>query len=109
MKARKKTWTVIALRENGQIWSCPQKAHDQHEAMRLSAVEMASEPDMEIVCAIAGDHEVFCPCEDSGKSAWVADLLPDKCTQCGADMADNVVGCPDGSEICRDCFNAGAH
>ncbi|WP_103738898.1 hypothetical protein [Diaphorobacter sp. LR2014-1] len=30
------------------------------------------------------------------------------CVECGATDAD-MVGCPDGAEICRDCFGAGRH
>jgi hypothetical protein len=32
----------------------------------------------------------------------------DECDDCGA-MVPEIVGCPDGAEICRPCFNAGAH
>jgi len=30
------------------------------------------------------------------------------CDECGERVSE-VVGCPDGAEVCRDCFNAGAH
>lgn len=30
------------------------------------------------------------------------------CDNCGADVAE-IIGCPDGAEICPDCFEAGAH
>ena len=32
----------------------------------------------------------------------------EKCPDCGAFVTE-VVGCPDGAEVCRDCFNAGRH
>ncbi len=32
----------------------------------------------------------------------------DKCDACGQPVS-NVVGCPDGSEICQACFDAGQH
>lgn len=30
------------------------------------------------------------------------------CDDCG-DAVKTLIGCPDGAEICRPCFNAGAH
>lgn len=30
------------------------------------------------------------------------------CSECGAE-AEHVIGCPDGAEICQDCFDAGGH
>lgn len=30
------------------------------------------------------------------------------CDDCGA-VADEIIGCPDGAEICQDCFDAGRH
>ena len=33
-----------------------------------------------------------------------------ECEDCGVNLtADSTVGCPDGSEICRACFDAGGH
>jgi hypothetical protein len=32
----------------------------------------------------------------------------DKCDDCG-EMAPYVIGCPDGTELCQDCFDAGQH
>lgn len=31
-----------------------------------------------------------------------------KCDRCGAEVAE-IVGCPDGAEVCPACFKAGAH
>ena len=31
-----------------------------------------------------------------------------QCDDCGF-CAEEIVGCPDGAEICRDCFDCGAH
>lgn len=30
------------------------------------------------------------------------------CTECG-DQVDEVIGCPDGAELCQSCFDLGAH
>jgi hypothetical protein len=56
-----------------------------------------------------------------GLKAWtVAPLDPEKgvwglfigegatCDECGC-HTDEVIGCPDGAEICRQCFDQGAH
>lgn len=32
----------------------------------------------------------------------------EKCSACGQ-IAPYVIGCPDGAEVCRDCFEAGQH
>jgi len=32
----------------------------------------------------------------------------EKCDECGQ-LAPYIIGCPDGAEICRDCFEAGRH
>jgi hypothetical protein len=32
----------------------------------------------------------------------------DKCDACG-EIVHYVIGCPDGTEVCRDCFDAGQH
>ena len=32
--------------------------------------------------------------------------LADKCDECG-ETVPSVIGCPDGSEVCQDCFDAG--
>lgn len=31
-----------------------------------------------------------------------------KCSDCGQTVS-SLMGCPDGAEVCQDCFNAGAH
>jgi|LNAP01.1.fsa_nt_gb hypothetical protein len=30
------------------------------------------------------------------------------CSDCGAE-ADHIIGCPDGAEVCQDCFDSGSH
>jgi formylmethanofuran dehydrogenase subunit E len=30
-----------------------------------------------------------------------------RCDNCGAEVSE-IIGCPDGKEVCRDCFDAGA-
>jgi formylmethanofuran dehydrogenase subunit E len=32
----------------------------------------------------------------------------DKCDECG-EMVPYVIGCPDGTDVCRECFDAGQH
>jgi hypothetical protein len=32
----------------------------------------------------------------------------DKCDACG-EIVHYVIGCPDGTEVCQDCFDAGQH
>lgn len=32
----------------------------------------------------------------------------EKCDECG-ETVPYVIGCPDGAEVCRDCFEAGQH
>ena len=32
----------------------------------------------------------------------------DKCVECG-EVVPYVIGCPDGAEVCQDCFDAGQH
>lgn len=32
----------------------------------------------------------------------------DKCDECG-ETVPYVIGCPDGTEVCRECFDAGQH
>jgi len=32
----------------------------------------------------------------------------EKCQECGENVA-YLIGCPDGSEVCQDCFNTGTH
>lgn len=42
---------------------------------------------------------------------YIADVEPaisSTCTECAA-TADSSIGCPDGAEICEDCFDAGLH
>ena len=36
------------------------------------------------------------------------DATPQTCEACGTETP-SVVGCPDGAEICRQCFEMGAH
>lgn len=31
-----------------------------------------------------------------------------RCDDCGAEVP-NIIGCPDGAEVCPDCFDAGGH
>lgn len=49
-------------------------------------------------------------CDKSGRE--LAGTVPleslSQCDSCGAEV-DTVMGCPDGSEVCRDCFDSGAH
>lgn len=35
-------------------------------------------------------------------------LHESKCSDCGQ-TGNSLMGCPDGAEVCQDCFNAGAH
>lgn len=37
-----------------------------------------------------------------------AQAAQDTCTDCGAETS-LVIGCPDGAEVCSQCFDAGAH
>lgn len=37
-----------------------------------------SKHDMQILCAIRGEHRVTPACEDSGKAAYAIDLCPDR-------------------------------
>jgi len=43
--------------------------------------------------------------------AWVAQntskAFPCKCTACGEHVG-SIIGCPNGAEVCQDCFDAGA-
>jgi hypothetical protein len=98
-------FTVITLRDDtGEVMSCVQRAHDPHEAMAQVATaihkSMTYSSDTQVICAIPGDHDIMQPCEDSSKAAYVADLIEEE---------EEVVMCPDGAEISRADFNAGAH
>lgn len=30
------------------------------------------------------------------------------CDECGAEV-ESIIGCPDGAEVCQDCFDTGSH
>lgn len=38
----------------------------------------------------------------------MADVDTQCCDDCG-NPVEEIIGCPDGAEICRECFNAGGH
>ncbi len=42
-----------------------------------------------------------------GYWAWVAHNS-NTCNECG-EQAENIIGCPDGAEVCHQCFGAGSH
>lgn len=74
------TWTVIGTYDlSGETWAEHFEADDAHAAMAAAAVMLAAQErdeDMMIVGAVPGAHIVHPPCEDSGRSAWAVDLLP---------------------------------
>lgn len=75
------TYTVIGLYgETGEVLTCTQTATGPHEAMAITAKEVVAREgrygDVELLCAIPGDHSPVCACEDAGKCAAAVDLAP---------------------------------
>ena len=108
-----------ALTDDGLCVDC----HMEVEERRVDIIELAREHHGEEGAVEIDDQATVSEGDDNGcyVQAWVwvdfAETKFDKeknndadqaCDQCGATVA-NVVGCPDGTEICRDCFEAGQH
>ena len=70
-----KTYTVIGVYADGQIYCTDAEGRDAHEAMR--AVARDGSDDLEILGAIEGAHTLIAACEDAGASAHAADLVED--------------------------------
>lgn len=69
------TYTVIGLYGDGQTYADHFQAADPHEAMRLAAVALSPDDDLDILGAIEGEHQLTAACEDSGHCADARDLL----------------------------------
>lgn len=54
------------------------------------------------------DDESPMRCRSCGEFGKTSDFELQICGDCEAGVKE-LVGCPDGAEICRDCFNAGGH
>jgi hypothetical protein len=47
--------------------------------------------------------------DSTDEMTWYLEDVAD-CSDCGKPIPDGkVVGCPDGAEICRECFDSGRH
>ena len=80
-EAGAQAYTIIGLYgETGEVLTCTQTATGPHEAMAITAKEIVAKwgrySDVELLCAIPGDHSPVCACEDAGKCADIADLAP---------------------------------
>lgn len=75
-----KMFTVISLLDStGEVIADHIAATDPHEAMRAIADKTEhGGSDQQIICAIPGEHQATCPCEDAGKAAWASDLQTDE-------------------------------
>jgi hypothetical protein len=74
----KQIFTVIA------VWDSTSElrvdhilATDAGAAMREAAANQTDRTELQIVCAIPGEHAATAPCEDSGKTAQASDLADD--------------------------------
>jgi hypothetical protein len=70
-------FTVIGLHDGGETFALAQDAHDPHHAIREVA-RTKSYADAEILGAIECTGTWTASCEDSGMSAFVADLVDDE-------------------------------
>ena len=106
-----------ALTDNGLCVDC----HMEVEERRLDIIELAREHHGEEGAVEIDDNAQLSEGDDNGcyVQAWVwvdfAGTKFDKekestgdqqCKECGA-AVENVIGCPNGAEICRECFEAG--
>ena len=68
-------FTVIAVWDStGELFTETIFAPDAHAAMAAVAEQSNDPNDLQVVCAIAGEHSVTAPCEDSNKTAQAPDL-----------------------------------
>ena len=58
--------------ETGEVVAEHVKANDPHEAMAQVAVDYNAPS--QILCAIEGEHQAVCACEDAGKAVYIEDL-----------------------------------
>ncbi|HME10986.1 MAG TPA: hypothetical protein VKG25_28285 [Bryobacteraceae bacterium] len=69
------TYTVVGLWDDtGVVYAENLTADGPHEAMRKVAA--GNDPPSQILGAIEGSHSFTAACEDSGKAAFVQDLIP---------------------------------
>lgn len=75
------TFTVIGIYDDtGQVFCHEVNSYDAHEAMKLAAKyanEQGGDDYLFIACALPtpSAHTIVCACEDSGKGAYVEDLI----------------------------------
>lgn len=69
-----KQFTVIAVfKDNNQLFATSVEATDPDEAMSIVALQL-SHATADIIGCVEGKHQVYAPCEDSGKIASVDDM-----------------------------------
>ena len=108
-----------ALTDSGLCPDC----HMADEERRLDVIELAREQHQREGVLEIDDDAKLSEGSDNGcyVAAWVwvdfagtkfeKDKTGDadqKCDGCGATVTE-IIGCPDGAEICQDCFDAGQH
>lgn len=75
------TYTVISLVDStGEVLANQIEADDPHAAMAQEAASIKSSDsyaldDVQVICAIEGEHAIMPPCEDAGKAAYASDLI----------------------------------
>ena len=75
-----KQYTVICLDDTtGIVINSVHEAVDEYAAMATVGKDITDKDDgsgrdIQVICAIEGDHVVYPPCEDSGKACYAADL-----------------------------------
>lgn len=69
-----KTFTIIGVWDNGQVWIEPAKGADAYEAMKAATRNLVEKDELSIVGAIEGEHTLITPGDDNGMAAYACDL-----------------------------------
>lgn len=79
MTTTRTQWTVVGMYDDeGFIITWQVTASDPHEAMATAAADCEGSESLVIIGAVPGWHDITPACEDSGKSAYAVDLVPEQ-------------------------------
>jgi hypothetical protein len=93
------------------------EAHPKHAdySVETSAIRIADLGSAAILKAEGAGFRwsngvLFYATTDEALEALIEMVEPQRCTcsECGAEV-DQIIGCPDGAEVCQECFDSGAH
>lgn len=70
----KRTYTVLGVYDNGQVFSDLTKASSAFEAMQQVSKNLVEVTELSIIGTIEGEHRITTPCEDNGMAAYACDL-----------------------------------